>query len=692
MSSLSSAAPRLSSLWVFELLKNTLGIRPVNGKTRVQSKNLEDDDESITGLRDDDSIPIEMNRNKLYDHFRTLQLINMKIDAIDKDMRRFRHLSVLSISVNYLEIIDNLPDSVQVLNAFGNRIIDVRSCKFPPNLIHLGLGYNDLTDIDGLKEDNLLSLDLSYNRMSDLSSCLETLKKMPNIKQLMLTGNPFCILREYRTLVIDALPQLTVLDEVTITKEERNSSRPKYQAPVIHVQIAHLTDADSLPSVIKEAFLSYPVSKFYHLDLLYTDAYQDLRMKSELFAHWKPSPHNIDLFCEIPIHQFDSKLIDSLRDVRIVLWETKLKEPLKQPEVKKKERNVTTPNTKEKLAMQDKKKAAEKPTLSASQRLREEHFPIRRSISQNKISDDLKAAAASEEATEAPEIVAVASVDLSAFLSGTTIFENTVQFQFREDVEGILDETPTSLGAHVKAGGAPYSRCFNGAMVTQLNRCIIEHMADITLYSHVFGPNPWKVVSLLKELNLSYESIFVDIYNKTPDFLTKTLNGRVPVIVDHKRNDKTLWESVAILLYLQHHYDKENRLWFTNEDEIADANQWLLFQASGIGPYFGQKGWFSNYHSEKIPSAIERYEKEIHRVLAVIEKHLEGKQYFVGNKYSIVDINNYVWLASVPWLLDDFQTAFQKYPNTGAYVKRLEEHKGIKEANAEKAALAKQDK
>lgn len=52
---------------------------------------------------------------------------------------------------------------------------------------------------------------------------------------------------------------------------------------------------------------------------------------------------------------------------------------------------------------------------------------------------------------------------------------------------------------------------------------------------------------------------------------------------------QTLWESVAILLYLVHHYDKEKRLWFTNEDEIADANQWLLFQASGIGPYFGQK-------------------------------------------------------------------------------------------------------
>lgn len=98
------------------------------------------------------------------------------------------------------------------------------------------------------------------------------------------------------------------------------------------------------------------------------------------------------------------------------------------------------------------------------------------------------------------------------------------------------------------------------------------------------------------------------------------------------------------------------------------------------------QAWFSNFHPEKIPSAIERYEKEVHRIVSVVEKHLEGKEYFVGNKYSIVDINNYVWLINVPWLLNDYQTAFEKYPNTGAYVKRLGEHKGIKEAYAEKAA------
>lgn len=98
-----------------------------------------------------------------------------------------------------------------------------------------------------------------------------------------------------------------------------------------------------------------------------------------------------------------------------------------------------------------------------------------------------------------------------------------------------------------------------------------------------------QVAALLKELGLTYESKYVDFANKPTEFLKVAPNGRIPALVDHKRNDKVVWESVAVLLYLQHHYDKENKFWFTDEDEIADAHQWLLFQASGIGPYFGQK-------------------------------------------------------------------------------------------------------
>ncbi len=94
---------------------------------------------------------------------------------------------------------------------------------------------------------------------------------------------------------------------------------------------------------------------------------------------------------------------------------------------------------------------------------------------------------------------------------------------------------------------------------------------------------------MLNELGLTYESKHIDFANKPAEFLKVAPNGRIPAIVDHHRGDKVVWESVAILLYLEHHYDKDNKFWFTDEDEISEAHQWLLFQASGIGPYFGQK-------------------------------------------------------------------------------------------------------
>eukprot|EP01117_Protostelium_nocturnum_P009374 TRINITY_DN3348_c1_g1_i2.p1 TRINITY_DN3348_c1_g1~~TRINITY_DN3348_c1_g1_i2.p1 ORF type:complete len:219 (-),score=63.52 TRINITY_DN3348_c1_g1_i2:66-722(-) len=213
--------------------------------------------------------------------------------------------------------------------------------------------------------------------------------------------------------------------------------------------------------------------------------------------------------------------------------------------------------------------------------------------------------------------------------------------------------------------------------------------AQFTLWTHGGGPNGWKVAALFRELGLTYEPKYIDFQNKPAEFIKVDPNGRIPAIIDHKRGDFSLFESVAILLYIVKHYDKENRLWFTSEDDIAVANQWLLFQASGVGPYFGQKAWFSNYHPEKVPSAEERYTNEIHRVLGVLEKSLEGKEWFVGGKYSIVDINFYPWLNMVPWLLGGSQDeALAKYPNVNSYVKRLSQQKGIKEAYEEKAAYS----
>ena len=170
------------------------------------------------------------------------------------------------------------------------------------------------------------------------------------------------------------------------------------------------------------------------------------------------------------------------------------------------------------------------------------------------------------------------------------------------------------------------------------------------------GPNPRKVAILLGELGLPYEIVpvpFSDV--KKPEYTAINPNGRLPAIHD-PNTGITLWESGAIVEYLIELYDPEHRLSFVpGTPESYHAKQWLHFQTTGQGPYYGQLVWFKRAHSEQVPSAIERYSKEINRVSGVLEGHLaQQKQehggsagsdgpWLVGNKLSYAD------LAFVPW-------------------------------------------
>lgn len=108
--------------------------------------------------------------------------------------------------------------------------------------------------------------------------------------------------------------------------------------------------------------------------------------------------------------------------------------------------------------------------------------------------------------------------------------------------------------------------------------------------------------------------------------------------------------------YLVANYDKEHKLSYPESDfaNYWHSKQWLHFQMSGQGPYFGQKAWFTRFHKEDVPSAKERYANEIRRVWSVVEKHLSktGQQYLVGDKCTYVDLAFVPWFA-MPGLLDD---------------------------------------
>ncbi|EJT99221.1 glutathione S-transferase C-terminal-like protein [Dacryopinax primogenitus] len=174
----------------------------------------------------------------------------------------------------------------------------------------------------------------------------------------------------------------------------------------------------------------------------------------------------------------------------------------------------------------------------------------------------------------------------------------------------------------------------------------MSHGKQFTLYSHKGGPNGWKIVFALEYLGLSYETVYLDFHkgeHKGPEYTKYNPNGRIPTIIDHKNKDFVLWESGAILVYLVDKYDADHRLSAATEKDKYLQLQWLFFQASGQGPYFGQAAWFSNFHPEKVPSAVERYQNEIKRVLGVLDSVLREREWLVGDKMTVADIAFITW-------------------------------------------------
>ncbi|KAH9931778.1 glutathione S-transferase C-terminal-like protein [Amylocystis lapponica] len=186
----------------------------------------------------------------------------------------------------------------------------------------------------------------------------------------------------------------------------------------------------------------------------------------------------------------------------------------------------------------------------------------------------------------------------------------------------------------------------------------MSHGKHFTLYSHDTGPNGWKVAMVLEELGLTYDTKYLNFSKgeqKAPEHTQLNPNGRVPTLVDHKNNDFVVWESNAIMTYLVEKYDLEHKISVVGfEDKIVQL-QWLFFQSSGQGPYFGQAAWFIRFHPEKIPSAIERYQKEIIRVFGVLESVLAQREWLVGGTCTVADI------SFIPWNVGTFKRGFADY-------------------------------
>lgn len=161
-------------------------------------------------------------------------------------------------------------------------------------------------------------------------------------------------------------------------------------------------------------------------------------------------------------------------------------------------------------------------------------------------------------------------------------------------------------------------------------------------------PNGWKASITLEELGIEYSVRHIEMEKKEqkePWFLKLNPNGRIPVIVDHDNGGFAVFESGAIMIYLA---EQAGALLPTDVKERSLAIQWLMFQMGGIGPMMGQANVFYRYAPERIPYAIERYQREVRRLLEVLEMRLAESEYLAGD-YSIADIANWSWVRGYKW-------------------------------------------
>jgi glutathione S-transferase len=167
-------------------------------------------------------------------------------------------------------------------------------------------------------------------------------------------------------------------------------------------------------------------------------------------------------------------------------------------------------------------------------------------------------------------------------------------------------------------------------------------------------PNGWKISIALEEMGLPYTVRLLTLSKleqKEEWFLAINPNGRIPAIIDHANDDFAVFESGAILIYLAETYGSKSPVQLLPTEPKARSRvlQWLMFQMAGVGPMMGQANVFYRYAPEKIPYAIERYQREVRRLFEVMERQLAANEYIAGGEYSIADIALWSWVAGYGW-------------------------------------------
>jgi len=193
------------------------------------------------------------------------------------------------------------------------------------------------------------------------------------------------------------------------------------------------------------------------------------------------------------------------------------------------------------------------------------------------------------------------------------------------------------------------------------------------------SPNPTKVTLFLEEAGIAYEPVPVDTRRGQqfdPAYLAINPNGKVPAIVD---DGVTVFDSNAILLYLA---EKTGKFLPENKPgSRAELLSWLMFVATGVGPFSGQAVHFKHFATEKVPYAVKRYLFEAERHYRILNDRLANQRHIVGGTYTIVDMDAWGWARMIPFIFGD--GGWDRFPN----LKRHQDEISARPAAAKAIAL-----
>ncbi|MCH8533030.1 MAG: glutathione S-transferase N-terminal domain-containing protein [Saccharospirillum sp.] len=197
----------------------------------------------------------------------------------------------------------------------------------------------------------------------------------------------------------------------------------------------------------------------------------------------------------------------------------------------------------------------------------------------------------------------------------------------------------------------------------------------IQLYS-MATPNGQKIGIMLEETGLAYESHLINIINNDQfdeDYLKINPNNKIPSIIDPNGPNGeriALMESGAILMYLA---EKSGQFMPEDEAQRWETLQWLFFQKAHLGPMLGQFGHFFKFAKDKTTDnyGLERYTGEAKRLLGVVEKRLQGREWIVGDRMTIADIAIVPWIKCIDFYEGHEALQTHSLPNVQAYLTRF---------------------